>query len=171
MENQTTANQIDFNYCKAYNAERIQKIKERPGEAMGGFGVTLCGFENPYKELKNVLAQHYNLYLDMAMARMRESELRKQIAELAAQNNRLISEVYELKLQESATRILKPEYPEPLRELLDQAYPDEWQKGLGDVLDDLIYAMSANTEYNFADSLCTVRELQKFFSGLSNIEQ
>lgn len=174
MENQTTANQIDFNYCKAYNAERIQKvkecIKERFGETMCGFGIGLCEFPNPYEELKNVLAQHYSHYLDMAVSRAKESELQKQIRDLTAERNRLNAELDELR-QTASTNEHKSEYPEPLRELLDYDDAPGWCKSMGIILDDIIFMLGGGTDFDVSSSLYYVRSLQKFFSDLSDIEQ
>lgn len=159
---------INFDYCKRFNQEAKETlrdvIKARYGRSMEIPGIFLCGFKNPYKELKNVLSQHYNHSADMSHAIAKEMDYLTQIRQLTHDNSQLRLKVDKLEIESES---LKEErtYSVALSELLDISSIDEWIECLGNVLDDLISGMDTRTDCG--ESLYHVRTLQKFFIGLS----
>lgn len=143
---------IDFNHCKEFNSQMISKQREYSTDCFGlGVsckGVSLCGFENPYEELKNVLAQHYCHSLDMIYGQKKEDEYAREIRALKEENNNLSDEVAELKRLPASISVF------------------EWADDLDEVVGCLVHAMSFDTGMNaqfYAGPLFTVRELCSMF--------
>ena len=143
---------IDFNHCKEFNSQMISKQREYSTDCFGldvsCNGISLCGFENPYKELKNVLAQHYCHSLDMIYGQKKEDEYVREIRALKEENNNLSDEVAELKRLPASISVF------------------EWADDLDEVVGCLVHAMSFDTGMNaqfYAGPLFTVRELCSMF--------
>lgn len=143
---------IDFNHCKEFNSQMISKQREYSTDCFGldvsCNGISLCGFENPYKELKNVLAQHYCHSLDMIYGQKKEDEYVREIRALKEENNNLSDEVAELKRLPTSISVFK------------------WADDLDEVVGCLVHAMSFDTDMSaqfYAGPLSTVRELCSMF--------
>ena len=161
---------IDFNHCKEFNSQMISKQREYSTDCFGldvsCNGISLCGFENPYKELKNVLAQHYCHSLDMIYGQKKEAEYVREIRALKEENNNLSDEyAREIRALKEENNNLSDEVAE-LKRLPASISVFEWADDLDEVVGCLVHAMSFDTGMNaqfYAGPLFTVRELCSMF--------
>lgn len=171
QSSQTIKEVIDFAHCKSFYQEcsnsREEHFKAKYGRVIPLGDISLIGFNNPYEELKNVLAQHHNIMNDVLFSKVKEAKYWEDIEALTVEKRKLNNEIAQLKEELTTYKeSISIVEAKGLAELLKDTEAKEWAEIVGDVLDSLIAALCSDIEVS--DSLYFTRMLQDFFFKISN---